>query len=642
LPRESPASIRDLLQRSLAKNPDQRIATMAVVRNLIAESVAGQSDVEAAPARVRVPTYRFRAVSALASITVIAAGYAAYRLLPIRPTVIPRLTNPMQITAAVGLEDYPTWSPDGRTVAYESIQAANWDIWVSQPGGDAAVNRTAEFLGDDRYPSWSPDGRQIAFWSSRDGGGYFLMPAVGGPASKIAATPGTTAIYHGAATWSADGTQLAYVNYQPIGNTFEASLEIVSIVTRDTRRLSLPGVQEARLDLSWSRDGRLIAYVDAAQTNAETTQLRVLSLADGRVLDITDARAKVRSPQWAADGRSLYFVSNRIGAADLWWQPIDQDGTARDQPQQVTSGLEVLHVNLLPTGDTRLAYSKGRWVSNLWRVPLHFDRLATWADAEQITFEEAFIEFVDVSRDSQRIVFSSDRSGNQDIWSMRLGAEPMRLTSDPAPEWAPALSPDQRLIAFYSGRTGDREIWVMPAEGGQARQLTSSAGLDAGNGWSPDGGEIAFRSERLGSSDVWVIKADGSDPRVLAPDPAGDYSPDFSPDGRWLAFWSNRGGVHQIWRVPRAGGGPEPLAAGFGPPTWSRDGAHVLFFRTSEGSTNLWAVSVSTRQARPLTRLTGRRGTLGTMGIATDGTYLYFAWRDDIGDIWVSDIIPGE
>ena len=638
LPRETPDGIRDLLRRSLAKDPNQRIARMADVRTRIAECEAKNFDAALTWRRIQATVPRI--AWAAATITVFGAGYGIYRLWPERSAPVPRLANPMQITAAVGLEDYPTWSPDGRTLAYESIQMGNWDIWVSQPGGDTAVNRTADFPGDDRYPSWSPDGRWIALWSSRDGGGYFVMPAVGGRASKIGSTPGTTAPYHGAAAWSADGTELAYVNYEPIGNTFKAFLEIVSIVSRETRRLALPGLQETRLDLSWSRDGRFMAYVDAAQPTAETTQLRILRLADGGIVDMTDARFKVRSPQWATDGRSIYFVSNRIGAADLWWQPIEQDGSPRGQPQQVTSGLEMLHATLLPTG-TKLAYSKGRWVSNVWRVPIYADRPATWADAEQVTFEEAFIEMMDVSRDGQRILFSSDQSGNQDLWSMPLGGEATRLTSDSAPEWGPALSPDQHQIAFFSSRTGDREIWVMPAEGGPARQLTSSKGLDAGTGWSPDGREIAFRSERLGSSDVWVMKSDGSDPQVLAQDPAGDYSPDFSPDGRFLAFWSNRGGTHQIWRVARGGGPPEPLAPGFGPPTWSRDGMQVFFFRTTQSLPDVWAVSVDTRQARPLTRLVGRRGVLGTMATATDGAYLYFTWRDDVGDIWVSDITAG-
>ena len=68
----------------------------------------------------------------------------------------------------------------------------------------------------------------------------------------------------------------------------------------------------------------------------------------------------------------------------------------------------------------------------------------------------------------------------------------------------------------------------------------------------------------------------------------------------------------------------------------------MFFFRTAAGSTNLWSVSVDTQQERPLTDLAGRRGTLGTMGTATDGNFIYFTWRDYVGDIWVTDIDSGE
>ena len=45
------------------------------------------------------------------------------------------------------------------------------------------------------------------------------------------------------------------------------------------------------------------------------------------------------------------------------------------------------------------------------------------------------------------------------------------------------------------------------------------------------------------------------------------------------------------------------------------------------------------RRERAVTSLVGKRGTLGIMQPATDGTYLYFAWRDDLGDIWVMDAL---
>ena len=108
------------------------------------------------------------------------------------PDRVPTFANLVQVTSAIGVEDYPAWSPDGRTLAYEAggsgpaSVGGNWDIWVMQVGGGAAINRTADHQGEDRFPVWSPDGRQIAFWSGRDGGGCFVMPALAGAPRKIA------------------------------------------------------------------------------------------------------------------------------------------------------------------------------------------------------------------------------------------------------------------------------------------------------------------------------------------------------------------------------------------------------------------------------------------------------------------------
>ena len=100
-----------------------------------------------------------------------------------------RLINPVQLTSAVGVENYATWSPDGGRLAYESNQSGNWDIWVKQLGAGGLVNLTADHTGSDRYPSWSPDGRQIACLSQRDQSWrLFTMAAVGGNPRKVVLT----------------------------------------------------------------------------------------------------------------------------------------------------------------------------------------------------------------------------------------------------------------------------------------------------------------------------------------------------------------------------------------------------------------------------------------------------------------------
>ncbi len=94
--------------------------------------------------------------------------------------VVPTFTNARQITSALGVEDSPTWSPDGQTLAYESNQSGNLDIWVQQIEGGAPINRTPDNASRDSNPNWSPDGRNIAFVSEREGHAYYNMSALVG------------------------------------------------------------------------------------------------------------------------------------------------------------------------------------------------------------------------------------------------------------------------------------------------------------------------------------------------------------------------------------------------------------------------------------------------------------------------------
>jgi Tol biopolymer transport system component/serine/threonine protein kinase len=636
LPRSTPARVRELLRRCLQKDPDKRLSDLAEARGEIDACLASPWKLPAAVLEsLRWSLSRPIVRASVAAIAAVAAGLTTY-VVRDRPAAIPQFANPVQLTSAIGVEDYPTWSPDGRTLAYESNESGTWDVWLTQTGGGSPVNRTAEHPGADRYPSWSPEGGQIAFWSEQDGGGYFVMPALGGVPVKVVPTSAFSPMFSPPA-WSADGTELAGASYSTASGRSETFVEIVSLVTRATRRVPLPGNEEARLDLNWSADGRYMAYVDAAQQPAETTQLWVLRLADGRATAITDGRTNVRRPKWSPDGRHLFYVANRVGPPDLWRQRIGDAGAADGEPVRVTTGLEVRGAVFSPDG-VKVAYSKGRWVSNVWRVPILPDRPATWADAVQMTFDQAFIEFADISRDGRTLAYSSDRTGNQDLWLMPIGGEPRQLTADPAPDWNPLQSPDGHQVAFYSHRTGDREVWVMPSAGGPATQLTRSRGLDVPLSWSPDGRQLAFRSERTGDSEIWVMTADGTELRQITNHPAGDHHPSWSPDGQSLVFMSLRGGRPQVWKTAATGGEPELLISDSGLSIrWSPDGEQIYFAEADEK--NFHAFSMRDRTTRPITNLIGRRGTLGIYQMpATDGAFLYFTWRDDLGDIWVMDV----
>jgi len=569
--------------------------------------------------------------------TALVAGALALVFWP-RPEDVPGLANPTQVTSAIGIEAYPTWSPEARMLAYHRNPVAysgNQDIWVTQTAGGNPLNLTVDYAGGDRFPSWSPDGRQIAFWSSRDGGGYFVMPALGGPPRRILKEPGA---YPPATRpqWSSDAKRLACVVYEK-GFAFVA---VVSLDTGESRRLSLPGRSgNGRLDLAWSSDERYFAYVDAHNYTAQVGQILVLRVEDGQASAVTEGRTNVWNPIWSSDGRYLYYVSNRGGSMDLWRQRM-RDGNPVGDPQPVTTGVGITSAAFSPDG-RKLAYSKGRRVANVWRTPIFPDRPATWADAQQVTFDEAYIEMLDLSPDGHRLIVSSDRAGNPDLWMLPAeGGAMQQLTTDPTPDWAPRWSPDGKEIAFYAYRSGNREIWVQPLGGGAARQITSSEVESIVPDWSPDGREIAFYSPRSGNLDVWAVPASGGAARRVTDHPGNDSETAWSPDGEWLAFSSDRSGRDLLWRVPSKGGDPQKLseAEGF-LPRWSLDGRWIYFVGLGRSAGNLWVVPAAGGRARQVTDLVGKGGRLGVNALATDGKYLYFSWEEGLGDIWVVDVV---
>lgn len=121
-------------------------------------------------------------------------------------------------------------------------------------------------------------------------------------------------------------------------------------------------------------------------------------------------------------------------------------------------------------------------------------------------------------------------------------------------------------------------------------------------------------------------------------DPA-DSGPVWSPDEKWLAFSSTRTGASHIWRIPSAGGERTQVSEEEGwTPRWSPDGKSIYFIALGANAGDIWATPVEGGSARRLTDLSGRRGAF-FFAMATDGRYIYFAWREGLGDIWVADFV---
>ncbi len=150
---------------------------------------------------------------------------------------------------------------------------------MSQVSGGSAVNLTEDFADRDFDPSWSPDGSQIAFKSDRDGGGCFVISALGGTprrvGSRLARPPPEGDTWSaGGPAWSPDGSKLACPAVDEQSRPF---IDIVSLTTQEVERLPLPG-QYWPMNLSWSPDARFFAYVDTVNWTADTTRLWIVSL----------------------------------------------------------------------------------------------------------------------------------------------------------------------------------------------------------------------------------------------------------------------------------------------------------------------------------------------------------------------------
>lgn len=182
------------------------------------------------------------------------------------------------------------------------------------------------------------------------------------------------------------------------------------------------------------------------------------------------------------------------------------------------------------------------------------------------------------------IVFHSDRAGNREIFLMSPGgADPARLTNDPAADYYPSISPNGRYVVFTSTRAGAADIFLLDTSGGDPVNLTNTPG--AAEDWarfSPDGHRVAFHSNRTGNNEIFVLDLrDGSLAQVTSY--AGiDMWPEWSPDGHRLSFRRDMD-VHAIDlrdnTITRLTNLPtlDQMAA------WSPDGQRLAFMSFREG-----------------------------------------------------------
>ncbi len=179
-----------------------------------------------------------------------------------------------------------------------------------------------------------------------------------------------------------------------------------------------------------------------------------------------------------------------------------------------------------------------------------------------------------------------------------------QLTDTPGYNAEATLSADGKKIVFTSARDGDLEIYTMRADGSRVRRLTHRLGYDGGPFYSPDGNWIVYRAYHPTDAeevaryksllsqdlvepmkmDLWVMRADGSDQRQITHLGGASFAPFFFPDSRRIIFASNYehpgSSTLELYAVDRDGSKLERITftGGFNAfPMFSPDGRRLVF-----------------------------------------------------------------
>jgi Tol biopolymer transport system component len=464
----------------------------------------------------------------------------------------------VQLTSRSGQELFPALSPDGKLLAY----CAKGHIFLEKIEDKTETDLTPDSTSQNWQPEFSPEGARIAFRSEREGGGIFAMPAAGGPAVKL-----TEFGYN--PVWSPDGKQIACATETFLDpssrSTAGSSLWIIDVGTGNKRPLTSPqGIPDA-IEPNWSPHGDRIAYWSMQSGHAG---IWTVSAAGANPIPVTQDASTNWNPVWSADGRYIYFTSDRSSEMELWRVRIEEkSGKVMGEPAPIIR-------------------------------------------------EPGFSGFISFSRDGRRMAFiKSARSAN--LFTVAFDARHERTTGRPAAVtqgtrlvFGPDLSPDGRWFAFFSW--GQRaNIFVAGIHRETPRPLTNDAYQNRWPRWSPDGKRIAFHSNRSGSDQIWTVYADGSELQQITDSPEPAIFPVWSPDGKFLAYSSVTSSfildATKSWNEQR----PTALPAWSEPPgsfqafSWSPDGRKLAGHLQSAGSASdtagIVTYSVADRKYQRLT-----------------------------------------
>jgi Tol biopolymer transport system component len=641
------APLRWLVRRCLHREPDHRYASttdlfreLQNIRNNMVDGTAthliAEPPILPAPAAGR----RWVQPALLAATLLLAAAvgfvsamrwyggenrWAAARFLP--------------FVTESGIDVFPAWSPDGRTLAYSGEVNGTFQILTRSRGMAAPVQLTK--VGHDCFfPFWSPDGARVYYISeSAQIPALWSVGATGGTPELVAGNVAQAAIAH-------DGKTLALMRAEADGNSF--ALWFGKLPQKDFQRLERPGFESKRF-LPWSYlrfspDGSILAaWLSLSDSRSELWQIPFPDGKPRRTLDRLESSPMAREFAWADDSRQIVF-SDRSGLSidsHLW---IADLRTGRIRP--VTNGAGSELSPSVRDGRT-VAFTSMRMEYDIVRIG--FDGIVQpLLDSPVYEASPAAVE--------GRLAYVSDRGGHPEIWLRAdhgMWDRPV-VTADSFGGdrtlflFDTAFSPDGKRLAYRRAGTRDESIWISTVAGGPPVRLAAgpSNAFQRGPSWSPDGNEIAYFSMRDGRYTLERARVGGMEPASVIAENAGVY-PRWSPAGDWIASIGPAAGVTLVspdGKLRKSIGTRFWLLHG-----WTPDGRSVIGVRRGDQRIlEVVSVDVSTGVESRLAEIgpTPAGFSVGTVlgllplrgfSLAPDGRSFYTSILRVTGDIWTAE-----
>ncbi len=572
---------------------------------------------------------------ATAVVVLLLIGLVAGLVYILRPQPTPR--PPAQrilsrLTFDAGLQSEPTWSPDGKFIAYSSDRSGNFDIWV-QPVGEGNPVQVTKSEAHDWQPDWSRDGKRMVFRSEREGGGLFVVPApTGGNERKISS-------FGYRPQWSPDGSQILFYSANLQNTPSPPKLYVVSLDGAPPREVFSEALSTmtGRLRAAWHPDGKRVSFWVEQRTTGLTfvtvaleSGVPVKSEISARVdQQMRSAGVDLFDFRWAPTGDALYFEGISRGVRNIWKVTVEPENLRWiDGPERLTTGPGP-DGNLIVSPDgSKLAFTTRTEHTRLWSLPFNAAIGRVRSEGQPVTPAGIDALSFDVSRDGRKIAFVTERAGKRELWERVFanGSDKSLAASEGFSRSAPRWSRDGLRLAYVRSRLVSQEsteyehtlehaIAVVDINNGTEQVLTSAHRQQGWSwDWTADQQSILSSSARS-TPGHWGLylyplaaapNAEGQAKLISLQPGYNAFNARFSPDEKWICFIgikTDDAGDGAIFVIPAAGGEWTRISEGSDfndKPRWSPDGRMIYFISNRTGFFNVWGRRFDPAHGQPM------------------------------------------